>query len=177
MIVLTLQVDVAEFMCYKKLTIKVNKGAMFIALHLAGNFLTLLDSHDFTAVFAVENGIISNLKSPFWRAETEELLFNPGTVQIRQELIPTIFQFFKLCISNTISNMRDYFWVQVAKTNFAAINNWWEHFLEELLPDLFINPFDLEEMACYQLIEAILVSDLEEFFINSEFLFSWGHFF
>ena len=150
---------------------------MLVSFHLAGDFLALLDSHNFAAIFAVKNGIVCDLESSFWRAETKELLFDPSPIQIRQELISAILQFLKLSIRHAIGNMRYDFWVQVAEADLAAVDNWREHFLEELLPDLFINPFDLQEMASYELIQAILISNLKEFFIDSELLFSWWHFF
>ena len=63
MIVLTLQIDVAELMSNEQLAIKVDEGAIFISFHFAGDFLALLNSHNFAAIFAVENGIVGNLKS------------------------------------------------------------------------------------------------------------------
>jgi len=38
---------------------------MLVSFHLAGDFLALLDSHNFAAIFAVKNGIVCDLESSF----------------------------------------------------------------------------------------------------------------
>ena len=150
---------------------------MLIPFKLARNFLALLNCHYFCTFSAIKNRVVSDLECSLRWAVTQQFLLYPCTIKIWEEFISSVFQLLELGIWNTVGNMGNDFWVKVTETNLAAINNLWEVFKEVLVPDLFVYPFDLQEVACDKLVQTVFICDLKELFIYSEFPFSWWHLF
>lgn len=60
------------------------------------------------------------------------------------------------------------FRIEIAEAYLAAVDHCWKVVQEELLPNLLVDPFDLQEVARHQLVEAVLGRDLKELLLHSE---------
>lgn len=131
----------------EKVAIGIHKSSLLVALELARYSSTLLQCHYFFTLLAIKDGMISYLVGSFRRAVSKKFLFDSRSVQITQELVAPIFEFFQLGVRYSVCDVGYNFLVQIIETNFATIDDSWEIFKEELLPNLLVDPINLQKVT------------------------------
>ena len=167
-VVVCLEVEIAELVRHEEVAVGVDEGSGLVPSESAGNTTALRQGHDLLAVFAVKDGLLCDLVGSLRGAMTEQLLLDPCSVEVAQELVSSILELLELGVRHAIGNMRHDFRIQIAETDLAAVDDGWKVLEEKLLPDLLVDPLDLEEMASHQLVQAILRRDLEELLLHAE---------
>lgn len=104
-VVVRLQVEIAELVRHEEVPVHVDEGAGLVALELARDAPTLSHGHYLMAVFTIEDGMVGYLESPLGGAVTEQLLLDPCSVEIAEEFVSSILEFFELSVRNTIGDV------------------------------------------------------------------------
>lgn len=112
--------------------------------------------------------MVRDLEGSLGGAVPKELLLDPRAVEIAQELVAAVLQFLELAVGHSLSNVRHDLGIEIAEAYLAAVDHGWKVIQEELLPNLLVDPFDLQEVARHQFVEAVLRRDLEELLLHSE---------
>jgi hypothetical protein len=96
--VVCLQVQVAELVCHEEVAVGVDEGPGLVPSESAGNTTALRQGHDLLAVFAVKDGLLCDLVGSLRGAMAEQLLLDPSSVQVAQELISAVLELLELGI-------------------------------------------------------------------------------
>lgn len=85
-------------MRHEEVAVGVDEGSGLVPSESAGNTTTLRQGHDLLAVFAVKDGLLCDLVSSLRGAMAEQLLLDPSSVQVAQELVSAVLELLELGI-------------------------------------------------------------------------------